>query len=173
VTLQIKPTILLVSSRVDHFNQRLEQEDGETARLAFFRDAHADNSAGTRPYLPYQLDTRPPQEFNHLNAKNKLVALEVSARHEDRFKFLVPHGGLVDTDQLDNENLDFTLQEGRHLHMAGFLDLENKVTLGCAGAILTYLQRRRSSDLIAGDTASASGLYQVKSFEMSALSGTM
>ncbi|CEN62376.1 hypothetical protein ASPCAL09011 [Aspergillus calidoustus] len=155
LTIQIKPTILLVSSRVDHFSQRLEQEDG------------------TRPYLPYQLDTRPPQEFNHLNAKNKLVALEVSSRHEDRFRFLVPHGGLVDTDQLDNENLDFTLQEGRHLHMAGFLDLENKVTLGCAGAILTYLQRRRSSDLIAGDTASASGLYQVKSFEMSALSGTM
>ncbi|KAL3463308.1 muts domain V-domain-containing protein [Aspergillus heterothallicus] len=154
--IQIKPTILLVSSRsISLYLQSLTRQ------------------LGARPYLPYQLDIRPPQEFNHSNAKNKLVALEISSRHEDRFKFLVPHGGLVDTDQLDNENLDFTLQEGRHLHMASFLDLENKVTLGCAGAILTYLQRRRSSDLIAGDTASASELYQIRSFEMSALSGTM
>ncbi|KAL4809528.1 muts domain V-domain-containing protein [Aspergillus unguis] len=124
-----------------------------------------------RPYLPYQLDVRPSQEFNHLHARNKLVALEISSRHEDRFKFRVPHNGLVDTEQLDTENLDFTLEEGRHLHMAGFVDLENKVTLGCAGAILTYLQRRRSSDMVGGDVDA--GLYQVTSFEMSTLSGTM
>lgn len=125
---------------------------------------------GARPYLPYQLDVRPSQEFNPSNAKNKLVALEISSRHEERFKFLVPHNGLVDTDQMDSENMDFTLEEGRHLHMASFLDLDNKVTLGCAGTILTYQQRRRSSDLVSGTD---SGLYQVTSFEMSTLSGTM
>ncbi|KAL2835892.1 muts domain V-domain-containing protein [Aspergillus pseudoustus] len=172
LALQIKPTILLVSPGVDHFNQRLEQED-DCNNPSTIYDANADIYIGTGPYLPYQLDVRPTQEFSHSNAKNKLVALEVSAKHEGRFKFLVPHGGLVDTGQLDHENLDFTLQEGRHLRMGSFLDLENKVTLGCAGAILTYLQRRRSNDLIAGDTASASRLYQVQSFEMSTLAGTM
>ncbi|KAL2818963.1 muts domain V-domain-containing protein [Aspergillus cavernicola] len=154
--LQIKPTILLTSTRIDHFNRGGQQSEQEN---------------GARSYLPYQLDVRPSQEFNHSNARNKLVALEISSRHEEHFKFLVPHSGIVDTDQLDSENLDFTLQEGRHLHMASFLDLENKVTLGCAGAILTYLQRRRSSDMISGDTAS--DLYQITSFEMSTLSATM
>ncbi|KAL4924405.1 MutS family protein MSH5 [Aspergillus undulatus] len=154
--LQIKPTILLISTRVDHFNRDEQQSEQEN---------------GARPYLPYQLDIRPSQEFNHSNAKNKLAALEVSSKHEERFRFLVPHNGLVDTDQLDTENLDFTLEEGRHLHMGSSLDLENKVTLGCAGAILTYLQRRRSSDLVSGGPDT--GLYQVTSFEMSTLGGTM
>ncbi|RDW76499.1 MutS family protein MSH5 [Aspergillus mulundensis] len=156
LVLQIKPTVLLTSTRVDHLNREGQAQNDEN---------------GARPYLPYQLDVRPSQEFNPSNAKNKLIALEVSSKHEERFKFLVPHSGLVDTDQLDAENLDFTLEEGRHLHMASFLDVENKVTLGCSGAVLTYLQRRRSSDMVAGGTDT--GLYQVTSFEMSSLSGTM
>ncbi|KAL4872765.1 muts domain V-domain-containing protein [Aspergillus spectabilis] len=148
--------ILLTSPRIDHFKHDGQQSEQES---------------GVRPYLPYQLDVRPSQEFNHSDAKNKMVELEISTRHEDRFKFLVPHNELVDTDQLDTENMEFTLQEGRHLHMASYLDLENKVTLGCAGAILTYLQRRGSSGMVAGGTASE--LYQVTSVEMSTLSGTM
>ncbi|KAL4886538.1 muts domain V-domain-containing protein [Aspergillus karnatakaensis] len=156
LVLQVNPTILLTSPRIDHF-----KHDGQ----------HSEQEHDARPYLPYQLDVRPSQEFNPAHAKNKLVALDISTKHEDRFKFLVPHNGLVDTDQLDTANVDFTLQEGRHLHIASYLDLENKVTLGCAGAILTYLQRRRSSDMVAEGTAS--GLYQVTSFEMATLNGTM
>ncbi|KAL4958995.1 MutS family protein MSH5 [Aspergillus stella-maris] len=156
LVLQIKPTILLTSTRVDYFSRDAQQGEQEK---------------GTRPYLPYQLDVRPSQEFNPSNAKNKLVALDISSKHEERFRFLVPHNGLVDTDQLDTEHLDFTLEEGRHLHMGSSLDLENKVTLGCAGAILTYLQRRRSSDLVSG--GADTGLYQVASFELSTLDGTM
>ncbi|KAL2871981.1 MutS family protein MSH5 [Aspergillus lucknowensis] len=153
--LQIKPTKLLTSTRVEYLN-RNEQQSGQ------------ENSA--RPYLPYQPEVRPSQEFNPTHAQNKLVELEISSTYEDSFRFLVPHNGLAETEQLDQENLDFTLQEGRHLHMGSFLDLENRVTLGCAGALLTYLQRRRSSDLVSG---SPSALYEVTSLEMSTLSGTM
>ncbi|KAL4942324.1 hypothetical protein BDV06DRAFT_222261 [Aspergillus oleicola] len=156
LVLQIKPTILMTSTRVDHFNLDRQQAEQEN---------------GARPYLPYQLDVRPSQEFNPLNAKTKLVALDISSKHEERFRFLVPHNGLVDTDQLGTEHLDFTPEEGRHLHMGSSLDLENGVTLGCAGAILTYLQRQRSSDLVSG--GEDTGLYQVASFEMSTLDGTM
>ncbi|KAL5041643.1 hypothetical protein BDW71DRAFT_217621 [Aspergillus fruticulosus] len=127
LVIQIKPTILLTSTRLDHFNRDGQWPKGE-------------NSA--RPYLPYQLDVRLFQEFNHSNAKRKLIALVILSKHEERFKFLVPHNRLVHADKLDAENLDFTLEEGRNLHMASFFDLENKVTLGCADAILTYLQRQ-------------------------------
>ncbi|KAL4790251.1 DNA mismatch repair protein Msh5 [Aspergillus venezuelensis] len=143
----------------------------DTCMLHILPSFHLLNELCTRPYLPYQLDVRPSQEFNPSNAKNKLVALDISSKHEERFRFLVPHNGLVDTDQLDTEHLDFTLEEGRHLHMGSSLDLDNKVTLGCAGAILTYLQRRRSSDIVSG--GADTGLYQVASFEMSTLDGTM
>ncbi|KAL4953439.1 muts domain V-domain-containing protein [Aspergillus filifer] len=161
LVLQIKPTILLTSIRLEHFNRDAQQGGQENGKW----------HACARPYLPYQLDVRPSQEFSPSDAKNKLVALDISSKHEGRFRFLVPHNGLVDTDQLDTEHLDFTLEEGRHLHIGSSLDLENKVTLGCAGAILTYLQRRRSSDLVSG--GADTGLYQVASFEMSTLDGTM
>ncbi|KAL6239923.1 DNA mismatch repair protein MutS [Aspergillus navahoensis] len=132
LVLQIKPTILLTSTRVNHSNLDGQSPEGEN---------------GARHYLSYQLDVRHSQEFSHSDARNKLIALEITSKHEERFKFLVPHNGLVDTDQLDAESLDFSLEEGRHLHMGVSSTWRTKVTLGCAGAILTYLQRRRFSNM--------------------------
>lgn len=127
---------------------------------------------GTRSsYLPYQVDVRPSQEFNHTNARNKLAALEISSKHEDRIRFLVPHNGLVDTEQMDSENLDFTLQEGRFLHMSGSVDTANTVTIGCAGAVLVHLQRRRAT--MSDSNHQSSEIFQIRSIEMFSLTGTM
>ncbi|KAF7180538.1 hypothetical protein CNMCM7691_009829 [Aspergillus felis] len=128
-------------------------------------------SVGTHLYLPYQLDIRPSQEFSHSNATAKLAALEVASAHEQRMKFFVPHNGLIDPEQLEAESLGFTLQEGRLLHMASSIDMENTVTIGCAGAVLAYLQRRRTIDSIT--TLGSAGAYQVRSVEMFSLKGTM
>lgn len=83
----------------------------------------------------------------------------------------MPHSGLVDGEQLDTENLDLTLQEGKLLHVSGSIDMENTVTIGCAGAILAYLQRRRASMSMFNERAS--GIFRVSSVEMFTLSGTM
>jgi DNA mismatch repair protein MSH5 len=128
-------------------------------------------SVGTHPYLPYQLDIRPSQEFSHSNATAKLAALEVASAHEQRIKFFVPHNGLIDPGQLDAESLGFTLQEGRLLHMASSIDMENTVTIGCAGAVLAYLQRRRTTESIT--TLGTTTAYQVRFVEMFSLKGTM
>ncbi|KAH1449860.1 hypothetical protein KXW27_000923 [Aspergillus fumigatus] len=119
------------------------------------------------------LSTRytPSQEFGHSNAIAKLAALEVPSAHEQRIKFFVPHNGLIDPEQLGAESLGFTLQEGRLLHMASSIDMENTVTIGCAGAVLAYLQRRRTTDSIT--TLGFTGAYQVRSVEMFSLKGTM
>ncbi|KAM0111248.1 hypothetical protein ACP6JB_002805 [Aspergillus fumigatus] len=129
------------------------------------------SSVGIHRYLPYQLDIRPSQEFGHSNAIAKLAALEVPSAHEQRIKFFVPHNGLIDPEQLGAESLGFTLQEGRLLHMASSIDMENTVTIGCAGAVLAYLQRRRTTDSIT--TLGFTGAYQVRSVEMFSLKGTM
>ncbi|PKX94249.1 MutS family protein MSH5 [Aspergillus novofumigatus IBT 16806] len=151
---QTKPTVLLTSARVDYLNTPESSDQG-----------------GTHRYLPYQLDIRPSQEFSHFNATAKLAALEVASAHEQKIKFFVPHNGLIDPEQLDAESLGFSLQEGRLLHMASSIDMENTVTIGCAGAVLAYLQRRRTTDSIT--TLGSNAAYQVRSVEMFSLKGTM
>ncbi|GFF57535.1 DNA mismatch repair protein MSH5 [Aspergillus udagawae] len=151
---QTKPTVLLTSARVDYLNTTQSSEQVED-----------------HLYLPYQLDIRPSQEFSHSNATAKLAALEVASAHEQRMKFFVPHNGLIDPEQLDAESLGFALQEGRLLHMASSIDMENTVTIGCAGAVLAYLQRRRTIDSIT--TLGSTGAYQVRSVEMVSLKGAM
>lgn len=91
--------------------------------------------------------------------------------HEQRIKFLVPHSGLIDPDQIDDESLGFTLQEGRLLHMASSIDMENTVTVGCAGAVLAYLQRRRTTESMT--SIGSVDNFQVRSVEMFSLTGTM
>ncbi|PWY89766.1 DNA mismatch repair protein Msh5 [Aspergillus heteromorphus CBS 117.55] len=152
--LQTKPTVLLISPRVDH-NSLQERRATE-------------QDSDTHSYLPYQLDVRPSQEFNYANAKNKLVALEISSRHEQRIRFLVPHNGLVDNEQMDAESMDLTLQEGKLLHMSASIEMENTVTIGCAGALLAYLQRRKTSI-----AASSDSVFRVSFVEMFCLTGTM
>lgn len=122
-------------------------------------------------YLPYHLDVRPSQEFSPASAKNKIVALDISSTHEHRLQFLVPHNGMMSADELDAENVGFTLQEGKLLHMSSSVDMENSITVGCAGAVLTYLQRRRATEPNLGDEGSDA--FRVRSVEMFGLKGTM
>ena len=126
--------------------------------------------AGSDSYLPYQIDIRPSQEFGHASAMSKLVSLDFSSKHEERIRFLVPHAGLVDPDQMDTESLDFTLQEGRLLHMGGSIEMQNTVTIGCAGAILTHLQRRKA--MMSSGNGSVE-IFRIASVEMMGLKGTM
>ncbi|PYH95934.1 DNA mismatch repair protein Msh5 [Aspergillus ellipticus CBS 707.79] len=152
--LQIKPTVLLISPRIDH--NKIQERRG------------TEQDSDTHSYLPYQLDVRPSQEFNYVNAKNKLVALEIASRHEQRIKFLVPQNGLMVGEQIDGENMDLTLQEGKLLNMSGSIEMENTVTIGCAGVLLAYLQRRKTSILASDDRVS-----RVSSIEMFCLTGKM
>ncbi|OJJ49749.1 hypothetical protein ASPZODRAFT_59687 [Penicilliopsis zonata CBS 506.65] len=155
LTLQIKPTLVLTSARVDDIC-------GWTGQ-----DYKPD---GSQSYLPFQVDIRPSQEFNYSDARNKLVALDVSSQ-DRRIQFLVPQDGVAVNDQLRMEDTGYTAHEGRLLHMSGSIDMDNKVTISCAGAILTHIQRR----IIAGSVSSAEGefTFRVDSIEMSSLHGTM
>ncbi|KAE8346592.1 hypothetical protein BDV24DRAFT_175545 [Aspergillus arachidicola] len=157
LVIQTKPTVLLLSPRVDYLGPQDTDE--------------SEQGNSSQSYLPYHLDVRPSQEFSYLNAKNKIAALAISSEHEQRIWFLVPHNGLIDPEQMDTECLDFTLQDGRFLHMRSSIDMENKVTIGCAGAVLTHLQRRRATISTSSDENSL--YFQVRAVEMLSLQGTM
>lgn len=128
---------------------------------------HLDSSS----YLPYQIDVRPTQEFSYSTAENKLVALDVASSHEGRLRFFVPHHGLEGPEEISPENMGFTPNEGRLLHMSSAVDMENPVTIGCAGAIITYLQKRRAMGTSIRPTEEAR--LSVRSVEMFSLQDTM
>ncbi|KAF3030647.1 MutS protein msh5 [Penicillium rubens] len=154
--LQIKPTVVLTPPRVDLSSQgqdqNLAQEDVSSA------------------YLPYQIDIRPTPEFSYSNAESKLLALQISSKHEQRIRFFVPQNGLAGPEEVDPEEMGFTLQEGRLLHISSSVDMENPVTIGCAGAILTYLQRRRAA---APSPLEEGNEYRIRALQMFNLRDTM
>lgn len=104
------------------------------------------------------------------------MALDVSSAHEQRLRFLVPESGISgpSPEEVNAEDMGFTLHGGRLLHISSSVDMDNPITLGCVGAVLSYLQRRRatgtSMDPI-GPTDECP--FQVRSLEMFNLENTM
>ena len=86
--------------------------------------------------------------------------------------FLVP-GDSVEYDELAGLNsYQSTGRQGKLLRISGCIDLDNKMSMGCVGAILTYLQRKRGSEYLQDDP-DAQGAYQVTNMEMFSLRDTM
>lgn len=99
------------------------------------------------------------------------MALDVSSSHEERLRFFVPHTGLAGPEEVNPDDVGFTLHEGRLLHISSSIDMENPVTIGCAGAVLSYLQRRRATATSVGPLDSSA--FKVRYLEMFTLQDTM
>lgn len=74
-----------------------------------------------------------------------MVALDMSSSHEERIRFFVPSSDLAGSEEVSPEDMGFSLSEGRLLYISSSVDMENPVSIGCAGAVLTHLQRRRAT----------------------------
>lgn len=106
------------------------------------------------------------------NAKTKLGKLEIFKQDIGRVDFLVPGDGL--TQQVEEtiaRNPGFSFDKGNVLRLGGILDIENTTSLGCAGALLTYIQRRKTIDYSCGENNIASCI--IRSVETFFMEGTM
>ena len=115
---------------------------------------------------------RPSPEFNYVSARTKLVNLHVKSSHGRDINYVTPgdvDNGLGYGDEYGEAGLG---NRGKLLRISAWIDLDSHVAIGCAGAILTYLQRRRSIDYLPGDE-DAYIAFCVKSMEMFSLQGTM
>ncbi|KAJ5767203.1 uncharacterized protein N7511_004819 [Penicillium nucicola] len=176
--LQIKPTVVLMPPRVDldvqNQNQNLAQEDGisilPSLDFLIFICMLIMWALVSSAYLPYQIDVRPTSEFSYSNAESRLLGLEISSNHEERIRFFVPQNGLEGPEEVNPEEMGFTLQEGRLLHISSSIDMDNPVTIGCAGAVLQCLQRRKSS---APTPLEGGNYYQVRALQMFNIRNTM
>ncbi|EMD01095.1 hypothetical protein BAUCODRAFT_62522 [Baudoinia panamericana UAMH 10762] len=162
----VDPTIVLVSTKCnDEVMNRLDPE---------MRDARVseDGRSGDQTRLPYLLECRPNAEFAYEAARTKLANLRVGQRNGPRVTFVVPGDVMSGPEDFNLPDVDYGGRQGQLLRLAGWVNVESRITVGCAGAVLSYLQRRRVTAYLPGDEASE-GMFRVATIEMFSLSGTM
>ncbi|KAJ9647903.1 chaperone ATPase hsp78 [Coniosporium tulheliwenetii] len=159
----IDPTIILVSTRVDDaVIDRLDPELRSRGSVA------GDND---RFNLPYLLEVRPSGEFAYESAKNKLLNLKIGYEDGPQITYVTP-GDVLPTEGYEADGGGFAGRQGQLLRLSGWIDVESRLTVGCAGAVLSYLQRRRAAAYLPGDRDSGA-FFRVSTVEMFTLSGSM
>ncbi|KAJ5058840.1 muts domain V-domain-containing protein [Bipolaris maydis] len=152
----IDPTVILVSTKID-----------DKVIDCFDPDAKSGDNDQFR--LPFLLEIRPPSEFNYDCAKNKLANLRLGEDDDTHIEFNIP-GELATVGHPGKGQS--AGQQGQLLRLAGWIDLESRSTVGCAGALISYLQRRRAAAYLPGDR-SADLMFRISKLEMCSLRETM
>ena len=109
--------------------------------------------------LPYSLELRPSSEFSAEGGMKRLISISHSFDNETQMAFITPanENGLYSHHDSEEGCIN---RWGKTLRLATKIDIESYVSIGCAGAVLTYLQRRRAVDYLPGDVAACS-LFRV------------
>ncbi|KAF2032567.1 hypothetical protein EK21DRAFT_60557 [Setomelanomma holmii] len=158
----IDPTVILVSTKID--DAVIDRFDPEA------KSGACNGCDNDQFRLPFSLEVRPPSEFYYDTARSKLVNLQLGEENGTRVNFNVP-GELAAVDHIDNDD-NAARQQGQLLRLAGRIDIESRVTVGCAGALISYLQRRRAAAYLPGDD-NAQFMFRVSVLEMFTLRDTM
>jgi DNA mismatch repair protein MSH5 len=129
-------------------------------------------TADDRLPLPYLLDYRPNPEFSYEGAKNKLVNLQSILTDGEQVRFLIPGESLTYDDGQGHGEFGSSDRQGKLLRISGWINLDSKVSVGCVGAVLTYLQRKHSAEFLQDDPE-AQQAFRITSMEMFCIEGTM
>ncbi|KAI5288314.1 MutS protein msh5, partial [Ascosphaera aggregata] len=135
--LDIMPTHLLASTRTDQSASRLSEKARATFDMATDRQFN----------LPYVLEPRPCQDFNAGYAISQLAALQSSLAAETT-RILVPSDACTAVNVTESDEIGLTDQRSKLIALSGLLNTDNHVSIGCAGALLTYLQKKRFASRI-------------------------
>lgn len=68
--------------------------------------------------------------------------------------------------------MGYNERKGKLLHLSSMVDLESRLSVGCAGAILTCLQRRKAVDHL-GSADGGQSMFTVSAVSMFNLERTM
>ncbi|OCT44270.1 DNA mismatch repair protein [Cladophialophora carrionii] len=161
--LDLQPTTVILSPRSDATANSLHDRLRRNASLV-------DGDEG-QPPLPYQLEMRPTPEFHYDAALTKLAGL-CSFGEPNATELLIPGATMMYEEELHPEELGLTKRRGRLIQISAWLDVENKVSIGCAGAIISHLQRRQPTVYLPGDS-DADQAFRVVRLEMFSLRATM
>ncbi|KAL8771108.1 MAG: hypothetical protein Q9209_003279 [Squamulea sp. 1 TL-2023] len=182
VRLHAQPTVILLSTKSDESvctyldpnggNLNSAAEDGEfrhSYRLSTLNDA---NVLAVDFASPYLLEVRPSPEFGFESAKSKLSNIRLANHTTSSMSYVTPGDAESYEDYIESNEPDYTGRQGKLLRLSGIVDLESRLTVGCAGAVLTYLQRRKAVVFLPSDDG-AQPAFQVSAIEMFSLAGVM
>lgn len=122
-----------------------------------------DDSRSDCTHLPYLFESRPSAEFAYEQGKNKLVNLNIGQRGGPEVAFVVP-GDHISTEQ--------DTRQGQLLRLSGWINIESRLTVGCVGALLSCIQRRRGSTYLPNDEHAHSS-YRVATIKMFTLAESL
>lgn len=161
----VDPTVILTSTKCNE--EAIGRLDPEVRNPQASIDGRGDQTR-----LPYLLECRPSAEFGYDSARNKLVGLRIGQRGGPTVTYVVPGDVVTHDEDLNEVDGGFAGQQGQLLRLSGWINLESKATVGCAGAILSYIQRRRATTYLPGDQDSES-LFRIGTVEMFSLRDSM
>ena len=127
---------------------------------------------GSQFVLPYVLEFRPSPEFNYDTGKNKLFNLRLFADSDADVSIVIP--GSNDSYNVDQEirGTDYTDRVSKLIRLSTWIDMESRISVGCAGALLTYIARRKAVECLPGDEV-ASTSFRISTIETFSLRDTM
>ena len=183
VKLHIQPTVVILSMRVD---ETVEQYFGPDGRSRGLTDGDGKNFRrhmllrltplcaliGDQFALPYVLEFRPSPEFNYDAGKNKLINLRLFAGGGPEVSFIIPGDNDPYDDYGDGTDAGCTGRQGQKLRLSASIDMESRLTIGCACALLTYVARRKVIEYLPDDI-NAKQSYRICTIEMFSLKGMM
>ena len=182
VKLHVQPTVILLSTRVDesvdaHFDPEgasrgSRNRDSTSSCFAIDSISLVILSAVDQFRLPYILEIRPSPEFSYEGGKSKLLGVLIDSDATNQVAFLTPGDADSYDEYGDGNEPGFTDRQGKMIRLSGRIDMESHLTIGCAGAVLTYIQRRKAVEYIPGDI-SASNAFRTSTVEMFSLDGMM
>lgn len=144
----IEPTVLLLPSRFDEIIEKSLSPDA--------KDEFA---------TPYHISIRPTAEFSYASARDKLATINIS---EESGPVLTLH-----TPEDIHDLSGGQQRRGNLLRLAGWINLDSRITVGCAGAVLAYLQRKASIESVNVGSGRADEGIAVAEIEMWSMSDVM
>lgn len=115
------------------------------------------------------LDYRPMAEFSYDFGKRKLVSLDSDPCGGRTASFFTPGGNERLHDYTDDgATLGFTEGQGKLLRISATIDLQSRLTVGCAGAVLAYIGRHSFTDSMPGRDGSklSFGVKSIQTFNI-------
>ncbi|KAL9011247.1 MAG: hypothetical protein Q9173_003891 [Seirophora scorigena] len=120
----------------------------------------------------YLVEVRPSSEFGYEAGLTKLASVRFVHDLAPHVAFITPGDAESLAENADGNTSRNTGRQGILLRLSGLVDLESRLTVGCAGAVLTYLQRRKAVVYLPGDR-DADHVFRVCFIETFSLAGFM
>ena len=118
------------------------------------------------------MEARPSPEYSYDAAITKLVSVLATTKSASTYRFVTPGDEDIPDHCADGNEVGFGGSRGGYLKLSAYVDTESRITIGCTGAALIYIGRRKTAALLPA-SIDGSPAFRVSSVEMFSLDDLM